>query len=283
MDTAVFNKILCPVDFSDSSIQGLRYAGAATQCQDARLIVLHACQFSAPLFFTKGQIDELKRQSLSCEAAARERLEELTCSTLESRPGEVEVRIIEAPAVEGILKTAKDVQSDLIVMGTHGRSGMDRLMLGSVTERILRTARIAVLAVRGGVSRTEVPPRHLLCPVNNTPLASRLLKTAVKIAECFEASLTLLHVRRAGEKYPINDLGAWVPEEERSRCHIREISRKGNVAEEVINAAMENECDLVVIGAHHKQFLDTTVLGTTTERVVRHGPCPVLVVPSEEW
>jgi nucleotide-binding universal stress UspA family protein len=282
MTTSIFQSLLCPVDFGDSSIQGLRYASAAAQCQDACLNVLHAYRFSPPPFFTKSQIDELDRQRRGFRAEARRRLEELIAVTVETDSVTVGVSVIEAPPVEGILDTAEELQSDLIVMGTHGRSGTDLLMLGSVTEHVLRTAQIPVLAVRGGVSRAEVPPRRLLCAVNNTPLAVHSLKIAMGIAECFEASLTVLHVRKAGAKYPIDDLRAWIPDNQLLHCQVGEVPGNGSIAGEIIRVAIESDSDLVVIGAHHRRFLEATVLGTITERVVRHGPCPVLVVPSAE-
>ena len=154
----------------------------------------------------------------------------------------------------GILKTAEKLQPDLIVMGTHGRSGMGRLMLGSVTENICRTAQIPVLAIWGGVTRFEVPPRSLLCAVNNTPLSAHLLKIAIRMAKRFEASLTVLNVRSPGEKFPIADLGAWISKEDRSQYSMLEMVRTGSVAKEIISAAMESKCDLVLVGAHHGQF-----------------------------
>ncbi len=147
MTTQIFHKILCPVDFGDSSLQGLRYAGAAAQCQDARLIVFHACQFSPPPYFTKSQIDELARQCRNSEAAARERLEELISATLESRAGEVELRLVEAPAVEGILKTAEELQCDLVVIGAHHKQFLDTTILGTTTERVVRHGPCPVLVV----------------------------------------------------------------------------------------------------------------------------------------
>ena len=281
MDSTIFHKILCPVDFSDASTQGLRYAGAVAQCQDARLIVLHNFKFSPPPCFTKSQDEKWERRFQDCRNAARKSLNELITATLESQSREVEVRVINWFCAEGILNTAEQLQTDLIVMGTHGRRGIDRLMLGSMTESICRTAPIPVLGIRPGVSQTEVPPRHLLCAVNNTPLSAHLLKIAIRMAKCFEASLTVLHVLGPGQKFPIADLGAWILKEDRSQYPIQEMLRKGSVGKEIITAAIQSECHLVLIGAHHRQFHGTNVLGTDTKLVMRHGPCPVLVVPSE--
>jgi nucleotide-binding universal stress UspA family protein len=63
-----------------------------------------------------------------------------------------------------------------------------------------------------------------------------------------------------------------------SHCTIRELTREGEAAEEIVSLAKETPCDLLVIGARHRRFFDSTVLGSTTARVVRHAPCPVLTV-----
>jgi nucleotide-binding universal stress UspA family protein len=186
---------------------------------------------------------------------------------------------VEGDPHEAILQTADAIHADLIVMGTHGRGGVNRLLIGSVTEEVLRMACIPVLAVRTGLSSVAIPARHVLCPMNNSPEARRALDLATLIAGCFGASVMVLHVRNPRESAPILDIHSWIPDALGQRCSIDAVTREGNTAQEIVIAASESSCDLVVIGARHHRFLEGKVLGTTTELVMRHSPCPVMAVP----
>lgn len=138
--------ILCPVDLSELSAEALRYAAGLARGLGARLTVLYAETFSAPPYFTRSKLDELERQFRSsfqeAESALRAFVEkEVT--------GEAELLVVEGLPVDAIHKAARETKADLIVMGTHGRGGLKRLMLGSVTDRVLRESEVPVLTVRG--------------------------------------------------------------------------------------------------------------------------------------
>jgi nucleotide-binding universal stress UspA family protein len=178
---------------------------------------------------------------------------------------------------DGIRQLVALKNADLIVMGTHGRSGLNRWMLGSVAERVLRESPAPVLTVR---SAPREPIRHVLCPVHDTELSRRALSFAAGISACFDASLTVLPVSEASGTRFVSDLCSWVPAEERSRCVIKELVRHGDPAEEIVKLAAEEPYDLVVLRAALQRFFDGMVMGTTTLRTVRHSPCPALTVGS---
>jgi nucleotide-binding universal stress UspA family protein len=276
--------ILVPVDFSELSALALQYADALGRCSGARITVLHASAFEAPPYFTQGQVEELRARLRAAQRQAERDLREFVRKALGPDTAMPAVRVVEGRPAETILRTAQEIGSDLIVMGTHGRSGWNRLMLGSVTERVLRETSIPVLTVRGDMRTPERPLaiRNILCPVNDTPVARRALRQAAEMAHCLDATLTLLHVDEGSSRDRIADLCAWVPNEQRQKCRIREITRRGEAAREIIAQAREEGCDLLVIGAQHRRFFDSTVIGSTTVRVVRHAPCPVLTVVEGE-
>jgi nucleotide-binding universal stress UspA family protein len=272
-------QILSPVDFSDLSADALRYASLLARCGSARLVVAYAQSFSPPPYFTEGQVGELERQFHDAFQGAEAALRRFVDAELDAEAASAaEVRIVEAMPVDGILRLTRDIKADLIVMGTHGRSGVNRLMLGSVAERILRESEIPVLTVRGDTEAAMTPPKAILCPVNNTSAAREALSMAAHLARCFGGNLVAVHVKEDRAGQGISDLCAWVPDEIRSHCTIRELTREGDAAEEIVSLAKETPCDLLVIGARHRRFFDSTVLGSTTARVVRHAPCPVLTV-----
>jgi nucleotide-binding universal stress UspA family protein len=279
--------ILCPTDFSELATFALYYAKSMTACSGARLIVLYADPFLPPPHFTAQQVEELAKGLERSKQAAREHL----ARYVDDRVGgavEVESLVVENQPVPAIVNTAAQRNADLIVMGTHGRSGLSRVMLGSVTERVLRETDRPVLTVRHkqGMPEPTVSIKRVLCPVNFTDVAQKAFEHAVAVAQCFNAELLALHVVEAppgevSDERAMSRLCAWIPEEFRSRCNLKEVVRQGDAAEQIITASESLGCDLIVLGAHHKRFFDSTVVGTTTVRVTRHAPYPVLTVISK--
>ena len=277
-----FKAILVPVDFSEISAHALRTASLlAEHCGHAKIVAMYANWFEAPPYFTVGRLAELQNEFSESLHLAEASLGTFVQSTVGADAATVEVRAMEALPADGIRQLAALKGADLIVMGTHGRSGLNRWMLGSIAERVLRESPVPVLTVR---SNPPTSIRHVLCPVHDTELSRRALNLAGGLSACFDATLTVLHVREASGARPVVDLCNWVPAEERSRCVIRELVRDESPlgpAEEIVRLATQEPYDMVVMGAARRRFLEGMVLGTTTLRTVRHAPCPVLTVGSD--
>ena len=282
MATAAFRSILAPVDFGELSAEALRYASALAQCGGARLEAMYANAFTPPPYFTESRLADFERQFRDSFAEARAALQSFVDETLGAGAGGVAATVVEGLPVDAIQKVSAELKPDLIVMGTHGRSGVNRLLLGSVTERLLRESRVPVLTVRHGTRAAAQAPliRSILCPVNNSPVARNSLAKAAEIAACFGATVTALHVKERRGADAIPDLCAWLAEQDRPKCAVQEEIREGEAATQILSTAAEMPCDLLVLGAQHKRFFDSTVLGTTTVRVVRNARCPVLTLPA---
>ncbi len=275
MQAAGFGTIICPVDFSRLSGYALRHAARLAACGGAKLIAVYANWFDAPPYFTEGRIEELRKEFRDSQAVAALSLVALVKSTLGEQAASVEVRVIEGLPADVILKLAAETGAGLIVMGTHGRAGYNRWMMGSVAERVLRESPVPLLTVRGP---SEAPIRRILCPVADTEASREALRVAAELAACLGAALTALHVREPHSAAAPPDLCAWMPPEERTRCNVREVELDGDPASEIIGLADEEHFDLLVVGAPRRKFFGGLVLGTTTLRAVRHAPCPVLTV-----
>lgn len=270
-----FKRVLCPVDFSEVSAEALRYAGLLAAGLNGSLVVVYADHANLPPYFTPAQIDVLNLQLAAARHGAGERLAEFIRQTIgESVPFTVQVRDGFPP--EQILAAAASMQTGLIVMGTSARTGWNRLWLGSVTERVIRASRIPVLAVKASSSR-RLPLRvsRILCPVTASALARRSLQVAAELAGVLGAEVLALHVREDASTAAVPDACGWV--ESGEHCEVTSLVRHGNPAEQIVRAAQEHEAGLIVIGAEHRAFADTTVVGSTTDRVIRHAPIPVLV------
>jgi nucleotide-binding universal stress UspA family protein len=277
-----FQHILCPVDFSETSALGLRSAHALARCSSARLTAVYVDQFLPPPYFTESGLEEMRKQLTGAALAAGAHLQRFASQTLGG--AQVETKIVEALPVDGILQAARDLSADLIAMGTHGRSGFNRLMLGSVAERVLRASDIPVLTVPPGASGPPGSPdfKRILVPVNNSVAARASLEYAARLASCFSSELTVLHVREDSQNGAIPDLCEWVPEELRPSCRLVEVAEGEGTAHAIIAAASDPGCDLLVLGVKRRRFFDSTIMGTTPARVVRHARCPVLTVISKE-
>ena len=138
-----FQTILCPTDFSPLAARAFEYACDLARTSDARLVVMHAF---FPAVLGSEAADYVPEEVTALRAAARKQLDDL-------RPADPAVRVErllrEAPAAQAILDAAAEWKADLIVMGSHGRTGVRRLVLGSVTEEVLRMAPCPVLTVKG--------------------------------------------------------------------------------------------------------------------------------------
>jgi nucleotide-binding universal stress UspA family protein len=153
-----------------------------------------------------------------------------------------------------ILKASETSAAELIVMGTHGRSGVTRMMMGSVAERVLHETRIPLLTVRDGHAPGM---RRIVCPINFTEPAAAALKHAASIARMFDAKLMVLHVIE-GAALADEDLQHRAVEWARQECSIAEVETfvlRGNAAEQVIEYARSNSIDLIVLGAETPSFL----------------------------
>ncbi len=275
MNSYSFATILCPVDFSEISSHALRTASLLAACGNATLVAAYANWFEAPPYFTEARIEGLEREIRESAQAAQESLAEFVKAELGERAAWVETRVVDGLPADGIRTAAERVHADLIVMGTHGRGGLNRWMLGSVAERVLRESPIPVLTVR---SEPRWPIRRVLCPVHDAAASRQALRVAAGLSACLQAELTVLHVHEPSGDKAVPSLCDWIPAEERARCSIRELVRHGDAAEEIVKVAAEEPFDLLVMGAVRRSFFEGMVLGTTTIRAVRHAPCPVLTV-----
>lgn len=287
-------RILCPVDFSEHSALALKYAAVGARAFGAELTVLQALDFELPPYFTASQTPQLKKEARGAKAAARKYLVAHVRRTLAPVAKDLASRIVvvEGHPTDAILETAERSGADLIVMGTHGRGGPRRLLLGSVTENVVRHARVPVFVVRQKQHEFIDPDtpdalpklRRILCPVTPAPASRASLQIAATLAANFGAELTALYSVEPGGRGGVggakDELCAWLPRATGARCEVRPIVRRGRAAEQIVAFAAETQQDLIVLAAHPKPERHGLFYGTTTERVLRTATIPVLVTPT---
>ncbi|MBZ5513652.1 MAG: universal stress protein [Acidobacteriia bacterium] len=273
-------RILCPIDFSETSAAALRVAGAVAQLFGAEVRVLHAQRLEAPVYFTSAQLQALKTQLRRSLRSAREFVADFASRHLpEGLPWSV--RVVEQDPVEAILKMHKEWGADLLVMGTHGRTGLTRIRLGSVMESVLRQIRGPILTVGPGAKVSPLGSiRRVLTPIDFSESSRETLSLAVALAGKAKAEVIAVHIleRPAEEGQATSALCDWVPPEARTHCTVREVVREGKPAERIIAEAKTSHADLIVLGARPRSSLGRLVFGSTTEAVIRSAACPVLSI-----
>lgn len=284
--------VMCPVDFSAISRRALDHATALAQWYEARLTVLNVFPVMPVMDVPPLVLDEKTRGELTSELR---RFTELVPAGVP-----LELRVEQANSIhEAIRDQAGASGVDLLVMGSHGRSGFKRLLLGSVTERVIRHASCPTMIVPAHahdvVPEGPVRYRTILCPVDFSEHSIRAVEYAVNLAEESDADLRLLHVlplsaelkelessfedlRQQIESDRLRRLGDLVPAEATVYCTVHTALRQGAVHREILAAAAEQPADLIVMGAQGRGALDAALFGSNTARVARAACCPVLVV-----
>ena len=298
-------RILCPVDFSEASAHAIDQAVVIAGWYKARITALHVVLPSAPpLPGWPASTDitaraEGDREQLRKETAAR--------FSAAARAGiGLDVMIDVGRPARCILERAADLRADLIVIGTHGTSGFEHLVLGSVAEKVLRKAKCPVVTVPPRAQAiSRLPFNRLLCAVDFSDSSLTALRSALSLAKESGAALTVLHVlewpwdepppprleelpaeqglalaeyRRYCEKSAMARLESLVPDSERPSRSTGPRLRNGKPYVQILDVAAEEQSDLIVLGVRGRQPLDTSLFGSTANQVVRHAKCPVLTL-----
>jgi nucleotide-binding universal stress UspA family protein len=297
-------RILCPVDFSDYSRHAVHHAVALARWYQSTITLLHV---QSPVAVPAGPPEVLPTLILS-----REQRQELLASLKQLVTAEagdavpIEVDVAEGNPAREIVDRAKSSTSDLIVMGTHGASGFERLLLGSVTEKVLRKAPCPVMTVPPRAQDVmPIPPlfKRILCAIDFSDASMRALKYAMSLAQEADARLTVVHAFELEGTMPENwrntltppsirkelvtleqerrdKLAQAVPDSVRSYCEVETAMVSGTPYREILQLAEQKQSELIVLGVHGRSAADLFFFGSTANHVVRQATCPVLTVRS---
>lgn len=281
----MFARVLVPTDFSVASDAALEYAVMFTRTFVGSLHLLHVASDAGTPGHAHGD-----GRTQTTFGHMQDRL------TRTGTPTDVTTKIVEGPdPALAIVEHARSMDAELIAMGTHGRSGMSHLLMGSVAERVVRTSPCPVLTLREPARVVGV--HRILVPTDFSAPSDAALDCARLIALRFDASVHLLHVidveqmeRRFGLDVFVDtpDSRAARLRDARERlahrifAYERENSRVttevvfGPAARTAAQCARDNGFDLIVMGTHGRAGIARVMLGSVSEHVVRHAACPVI-------
>lgn len=293
-------RILCPVDFSEASKHAIELAAIVAGWYRSRITGLLVV---TPLSLAAAGVATSTDEEREIDRLRRLVAEELAVASTNGMT--VDVLIDVGQPAASIVDHAAKLPAGLVVMGTHGTSGFQHLLLGSVTEKVLRKAACPVLTVPPHTrSRWQLPFKHVLCALDFSDASLDAVRSALSLAEESGASLTLLHVlewpwaeppapalgelpheqgvalaefRRFLEASAGKRLESLIPDASRV-SRVTTTIRSGKPYLQILDVAAQEQADLIVIGVHGRSPVDLALLGSTTNQVVRRAACPVLTL-----
>ncbi len=278
-----FEHIVVPTDFSEISQRALEYAKVIAKLGNSELLLVHV---NAPIdLITPPEaawVDQSAVQSLQ-----EEQLEQ-SGAALRSEGFRAQAISVTGPLHDELLSIVKQYKADLIVLGTHGKKGVERLLLGSDAEAVLRQAHCPVLSVGPAVPNLQGKTwriREVICATNLKPRSAEVVAYAHKLAALYEAELVLFHVKSSSEPEADVDWVSfeeafhhYIPEDLGTHSWLRTRLASASPATNIVDLAKRRGSDLIVMGAHPTSAMATHLPRGTAAKVLTEAPCPVMTI-----
>jgi len=294
-----FKRIICATDFSDFSNRTVKYGLALAKEFDSKIYVCHVIDLSSVAIYGEFQLDPVGLQDRIMKDAG-DQLEEL----IGKQHKAWEPLITVGHAADEISRIVEEKNIDLVITATRGRSGLKRLILGSVTERLMRTLTCPLLVIHSPdkefatTDDQEVKVESILVGCDFSPDSGVAFEHSLSLAQEFQSELHLTHVvetsiyqelhkteahveeeiQQGIHNRLLQKLQDMVPEEARNWCKPHTSLLDGHPYEEIVNYAEAQNIDMIVLGTRGHGLVKSMLVGSTTDRVVRRAPCPVLSV-----
>ncbi len=293
-----FKHILCATDLSDFSNWAVFYGASMAREFGARLHLCHVVDFPSVSVRGAEYVFPLDQQENLMERAGEKLKTLMSGQSVEWEP----VVVAGSPA-DTISSVVEKRNIDLAITATHGRVGLKRFLLGSVTERLIRSISRPILIVRSPereMNAEEIRSlsfKRILVGCDFSPDSDNALNYAFSLAQEFEAAIHLVHViepftyrdmllpetvvdvvKEDLQARLIDKLTSLIPAEARHWCEIKTLCLGGEPFEELVRYAHMNEIDLIILGVRGRGLVETLLLGSTTDRVIRRASCTVLSV-----
>lgn len=287
MHTAVpaitmFQEILAATDFSDSSLKAVGYAKAIARRFGSHLVLAHVSQPVVAI----SPPEAVWFDALDVQVGLEDRLESEVAG-LRSEGMKADAVSLQGAVTPEILIVAASHASDLIVIGTHRRHGVDRLILGSTAETLLRKANCPVLTVGPAAPETsgEWWPSEMVCATSLVPESAHVAAFAHKLATRLGAGLALMHVETARDLHGVDNrarfeqvLAQGLPPEFAKETGVEIHISPDTVAQDIIQTAIRRKAGLIVLAAEHAWPGVTHLTRGVVAHVLTDAPCPVLTL-----
>lgn len=284
----MYGTILVGFDESNSSKAALTEAANWIRKHGGKIILVHAVYFDEEEFGIAP--DQLEKRLRVGEKVCIQTKEMLT-----SEFGiEVQSLLCEGDPPEVIIDVANGKKADLIVLGTYGRKGLNRLLMGSVTSRVVVNAPCDVLVVKKPCSECTGEYKSILVPFDGSEFSKKALQRACELSKFDDSVITALYVipryeemveffRSESIKKSLLREAQKITDEAKGTASSHGVSIKteiqeGHAGDEIIKTADRLENDLIVMGSYGFRGVNKAIMGSTAERVIINASCPILIV-----
>lgn len=267
-------QILAATDLGEASKAVMRQVEIFKSLFKSEATLLYAQHFDVPPYFTESQISFFVRELKAGQKTARKHIERWARQFSEEVP---KILVREDPPAEAILSGAQEEQSDMIIIGTHGRNWIGRLWLGSVAENVIRQASIPVMIVPPKSNPGSIEKVVVLIDPENA--GSTPLDYALCLASDAKARLVILRMADGGKKRPPRPLGL---KKISAQCEIDEVVLEGDPAEAILRTDNDWKPSLIVMGSTKSPAAFGASLSSVTAKVMHGTTVPLLIIPTRQ-
>ncbi len=290
--------VVCATDLSEGSNKALPIAASLASRHGSKLIIAHIIDLPAVTPYGETMVDPQELRG-RVEQSAKAQITDILSHC---DPVDWELNIAIGYPAKEILQIVEEAGADLVVAATHTRSGIERLLLGSVSRKLMHTLNVPFLIVPGDMSMEQINRKveSILIACDFSPDSANAVSWAIDFAQAFEAKLTLATVIEPSQLSQIlkldpqkehsmadtlqadlhKKLRETVSESDFTSVHPETVVLAGQPHEELNKYAILNHVDLIVMGVHGRGFIENILVGSTTDRLVRLGEFPVMAVRS---
>jgi nucleotide-binding universal stress UspA family protein len=283
----MYDRILFPTDGSDVVAPVFEYALDVATAHDATVHVLNVADT------TQDSVTRIGGDVIDVFETEGERIVAETAERARERGVSVVPDVVQGQPSEAIVAYAEKYDIDLVVMPTHGRKGLERMLVGSVTERVVTAADVPVLTVNPGTDGLSYPATDVLVPTDGSRGANRALDEGIGVVKATDATLHVLHVvETARLGFDVRSAVAEEQLEEQAGDIVAEAAETaaaesvdaateieyGQAYRKILEYVEEHDVGLVVVGTEGRTGFDRYLLGSVTSKLVRTSPVPLLLV-----
>jgi nucleotide-binding universal stress UspA family protein len=288
----MYENVLLPYDGSDGAAAVLHHASELAHWADATVQILYVADT------TRDSVTVVEGHTVDALEQRGEEVVDEAAKTLKSLGVSYATDVVQGNPAPTIVDYAERYDQDLIVMPTHGREGISRYLVGSVSEKVVRLSSVPVLSVRMQPDETlTFPYENVLVPTDGSSTATYAAERVVELAAALDATVHVLSVvddtalgldvrsttgEASGERAATDAVETVVSKAESRGVSTVSHVEHGNPVEEILDCVESNDVHLVGMGTTGRRGTDRILLGSVAEKTVRAAPVPVVTVAGPE-
>ena len=272
-------KILVPVDFSETSDIALNEAITMARLLKADLFLIHVIEYSGYYFTVVPESQIFLPSFPELEKVVQKKLDKIQANIRKEFGIKAETYITNGEVHSEIITYSEKKKIDLIVMGTHGASGIAEVFIGSNAQRVVTLSEIPVLTIQKKKSKSGY--KNILLPIDNSMHSREKLNIAMIIADTFGAKIHLVGLPDSKDKQELDKFKIKLESVEKiieadKLSYVTSIVQGNSLAKSAMKYAAANKCDLIVVNTGHESKITGIFLGAFAQQIVNHSKIPVL-------